>query len=82
MYLQKKISFILFQFFFTDDEDFETMFDWLIKTYGCKVLSVRDIKKLSAKLDHALMLVNQMRASGHDIDDDYMVNLEISELIN
>ena len=60
---------------FTDANKSGSLIDWIKNYYGSRLISVRDMRKVISKLTKASTLVEQMNASGHDIDDDYMIDL-------
>ena len=60
---------------FTDATEDGSLIDWIKNYYGSRLISVRDMRKLISKLTKASELVEQMYASWHDIDDDYMIDL-------
>lgn len=64
----------IFQFF-SDDFDPEPIIDWLRFNVGDVEQCQKVLSNLMSKINKANDLVNQLRAMGHDIDDDYMVDL-------
>jgi hypothetical protein len=60
---------------FTDVNESGSVIDWLKNYYGSRLISVCDMKKIISKLAKASALLEQMKASGHDIGDDYMIDL-------
>ena len=60
---------------FTDANESGSLIDWIKNYYGSRLISVLDMRKLISKLIKASALVEQMNASRHDIDDDYMIGL-------
>lgn len=60
---------------FSDDFDPEPIIDWLRFNVGDVEECQKVLSNLMSKINKANELVNQLRAMGHDIDDDYMVDL-------
>lgn len=64
-----------YTFIFSDDFDLEPIIDWLRFNVGDDEACQKLLNSLKTKIDKANDLINQLRAMGHDIDDDYVVDL-------
>ena len=64
-----------YTFIFSDDFDLEPIIDWLRFNVGDVEECQKVLNKLMSKINKANDLVNELRAMGHDIDDDYIVDL-------
>ena len=64
-----------YTFIFSDDFDLEPIIDWLRFNVGDVEECQKVLTNLMSKINKANDLVNELRAMGHDIDDDYIVDL-------
>ena len=67
-------------FLLSDDFDPDLMFDCLTLKAGNIEPSKNILTGLLSKINKAHQMLNSIRGIGHDLDDDYIVNLDFFDL--